>query len=68
LHTKNVKNKQKWYFINIYMIKVKFYVPKTKFIAENRVSEISSKNKYSLANFGQGILGGSLIKKKYVLK
>jgi hypothetical protein len=50
------------------MIKVKFYVPKTKFIAENRVSEISSKNKYSLANFGQGILGGSLIKKKYVLK
>jgi len=28
------------------------------FIAENRLSEISSKNKCGLANFGQGILGG----------
>jgi hypothetical protein len=46
------------------MIKVKFYVPKTQFIAENRVSEISSKNKYSLANFGQGILGGGYLNKK----
>jgi len=50
------------------MIKVKFYVANTQFLAENRVFEISSKNKCGLANFGQGILGGYLNKKNYVLK
>jgi len=44
------------------MMKVQFRVAKTQFIAENRVSKISSKSKCSLANFGQSHLevGGYL--------